>query len=267
MERTLDLLMDKLRHRLGKFWGKFVDWVSLHDNRPDGEHLTRSIHMSAPLEQQPSALPCSNAFLWQVTDDIFMTHLAQQDLAAAPAEAIMQEFDFYGVTRPLVSFDLKGLLSWVSSPPASRHRFQKAAQRQAHHLCLALELSDEMTMQELAEEEISQAVSHIVGHPKTFNAGLQHRMRAVFPQRAGHLIEKSQLDNFFAYGAHSRDCGRLENRKVETLRDRGLPWLWGNQEVKFRKAADVWPAPLPKSNLFPFEASSKMEHVRPSTVM
>lgn len=253
VERTLDLLMDKMRTKIGTYWPKFVEWVGLHDSAPDSEHLQRS-----GLIGSPSALPCSNAFLWQLGDDIFVAHLAQQDLAVAPAEAVMQEFDFYGITRPLVSLDLKGLLSWVSAAPASRFRFQKAAQRQAHHLCLALELSDDVTMQELTDEEISEAVNHIVGYPKTFNSGLQHRFRSVFPQRVGHMVEngqleKSTMDNFFAFGAHSRDVGRLQNRHIETMRDKGMPWLWGNQEVKFRKAADVWPKPLPKESKFPFD--------------
>ena len=63
-----------MRTKLGTYWHKFVEWVSLHDPSPDGEHLQRS-----GLIGSPGALPCSNAFLWQLVDDIFVAHLAQQD--------------------------------------------------------------------------------------------------------------------------------------------------------------------------------------------
>lgn len=247
-ETMLDLLNESLRDRLGSFWPKFVNWVGLHDQRPSVEHLERS------QLQGTNHTTASNAFLWQVVDDIWLSHLSQQPLASNNAMAVMSELDYYGVARPLVSLDLKGILSWVAAPNASKHRFQRAAQRQAHHLCIALEVSDELTMQELAEEEVVEAVCHIAGHPKTFNDGLRQRVRDVFPMRCSELVERNQMERFFSFSAHSRDCGRLMNVHIEGMRDRGLPWLFSNQPVKFRQAAEVWPSKLPPPTLYPFDA-------------
>merc|ERR1719235_1462781 len=129
-ERTLDLLTESLRDRLGSCWPKFSEWVGFHEQKPNGEHIERTTLLLTPEKSM------SNAFLWQVVDDIFVAHLGQQDPTAAPAEAVMQELDFYGVARPLVSLDLKGLLSWCMASTATSYRFQKPAQRQGHHLVL-----------------------------------------------------------------------------------------------------------------------------------
>jgi len=212
--------------------------------------------------------PDSAAFLWQVIDDLFIAWIVQQDPILYPAEQVWQELEFYGVPRPAVRNNLEGLAAWQQSKfRVGTHK--RPAQRQAHHLAILLELPklrDEMSD---TDEEILETARDVVSHPRTFNAGVRARVAVVLQGRdelIGYCeqpcsvdMDEDQLWAYLSHCAAARDNGRLDNRFIETLRDKTAPWLHG-REPRYKAAAKAWPNLAPRPGYL-----EDLDAIRPAT--
>lgn len=211
------------------------------------------------------------AFLWQVVDDIFIAWMVQEDPAKMPAEAVMQELDYFGITRPVVRTSLEGLRSWhVAKHATSRLHHQRAAQRQACHLALILELPN-MRDDLSGIEDLVDLAREVVSYPRTFNTGVRARVACVIQGgskllrylEADHIkLDDDQMSQYLSHSADARDNGRIRPGVIEQLRDLGSPWLVGRVS-RFNAAARAWPDRAPKPDHVR-EALEKLQ--RPSTV-
>jgi len=287
-------LISSLRLKLGNAWPAFLAFVSWHEHTPadsnfgaNGESRPRT--PQAPVSARNSSLSLTrggssramaatvsedegkggNAFLWQVVDDIFITWLAQQDSLDLPANDVMQELDFYGLERPVVQTGLEKLRMWVDTAGSpTQEKYTYAAQRQAHHLAMALELSTLWPEWRSNTEDMLEMARNIAGHPTTFNTAVRQRVacvlngstRAAMAASTGSVdippalpedTDEKMISRFHAFSADPRDTGRILPQKIEKLRDTNAAWLVGHAS-RFMASADSWPGKAPGPQLFPF---------------
>mmetsp|Transcript_111275 Transcript_111275/g.197051 ORF Transcript_111275/g.197051 Transcript_111275/m.197051 type:complete len:538 (-) Transcript_111275:132-1745(-) len=300
--QVYELVLGTLQSRFVQSWPLLIAYISTHDPGLFGSESRSESRLQTALSR-PHTSPASTgfkpppawanssrasiaalvareaareaseaaAFLWQVVDDIFIAWLVQEDPSKMPAEAVMQELDYFGITRPVVRTNLEGLRSWhVSKQASSRLKHVRPAQRQAHHLALLLELPN-MRDDLSGVEEIVDLARDVVSHPRTFNMGLRARVACVIQggsQLLGYLeadhikLDEDQMSQYLSHSADARDNGRIKPIVIEQLRDMGAPWLVGRVS-RFNAAARAWPDRAPKPDLV-LEAMEKAQ--RPNTV-
>jgi hypothetical protein len=283
-----ELLVGTLQTRFQQGWPLFLAWIGSidHSNPDESSRCDRDPCMgprpfTAPAsgtengfarayqpEYHPKAFQGKDAhglahsdpaaFLWQIVDDMFIAWIVQQDPIQVPAEKVWKELDFYGVPLPAVKTNLAGLIAWCRAPnPGSKTPHVRAAQRQAHHLAVILELPLMRPMLSASDDEILELAREVVAHPRTFNAELRSRIAMVLQGRdelIGQIdhscavdMDGDQLSQYLSHSADARDAGRLNPGQLQTLRDSSAPWLAaGGREARFQAAARAWPHPAPR---------------------
>lgn len=200
--------------------------------------------------------PDTSAFLWQVVDDLFISWTVQLDPVDYPMELIFEELDFYEVPRPAVRTNLEGLKYWMhhKRSMATQRAHGRAAQRQAHHLAITLEMPELRFRSASSDEEILEMAREIVANPRTFNAGVRSRVAMVLQGRAeltGFVekgcaldMDQEQMDTYLSHCAYPRDCGSLDPGQLESIRDHKIkPWLTG-RESRYKTASRFSPEPV-----------------------
>lgn len=305
---TAEKMTDMIRSKLGSQWPSFVHWVEHFDNEPqalstDGADVTRRNGLMDTMISQTSVSEAtynvsgfkpvpSVSSLWQVCDDIFIAFLMQQDAEKMPTALVLAEIDWFGLTRPKLQADFWALEAWSYGKEASRWSCVFAAQRQAHHLALALDVVPSWPFQEMTLEDIFDYASEIIAHPGTFSGGLLARIfhgvdtarrnqgdiglrpmtagsghgpmqdtvtslskleTASLTSRMAEEVEADSLSKFYSYAASPRDKGALPPLRIGGLKDKAAPWLLGTS-ARFHASAAAWPGRAPPPN--PFAALS-----------
>jgi hypothetical protein len=196
--------------------------------------------------------------LSQLLDDIYIAWLAQQDPAEVPAELIFDEFAHFQIRPPVVRSRLDALRQWVAAQkaPSTQERFTRAAQRQAHHLALLLEMPSLRARWLYSPEEMLELARHVVAHPRTFNKGVRRRVEATLeigckalnglaegvvgpPPAVAQDLDEERVSEYLSFTADARDRGRIQPLALQRLRDAKEPWLTG-REARFPETTNTW---------------------------
>jgi len=241
-EQVYELLVETLKERLQQAWPLFLAFVATHGDGPPRSAEGRGDTHAAWLREHMgdgTDKPSTVAIIWQTIDDVFIAWLVQQKVSKLSAVHVMQELEFYGLKWPVVQTNLVGLQEWqaVRYVGGSQHRHQRAAQRQAHHLALNLELPALREHWEFTFDEMMEMARNVVAHPKTFNAGLCARIGWALGGgdplggTEGSLasdMDDEQLALFHTHYSAPRDCGRIKPGVLNAMRDRRSSWFVGH---------------------------------------
>jgi hypothetical protein len=210
--------------------------------------------------------PRSIAELSRILDDIWVSWLAQQPAELFPAAQVFQELDFYQMAPPDLEKNVDGIRDWMMLKDKSGPRQIKRAQLHAHRLALFLELPESSWKAlRISLDDILDMAQTIVGHPNTFSRFICKRVAFNLEGcgyfQKGHgaspdpddaadqtvlgtyslaaCVDHDQMGVFRSRNMHPRDAGTLTNAFLETNRDKGPPWLVG-QEAIFPSHTDRW---------------------------
>lgn len=247
-----DVVVESLAQKLGQAWPLFLAYVSTHDRRStsaQGEAALAGAHSPAVVEQ--------------LIDDIWISWVAQQDVLCMPTQAVMEELSYFGMRQPKVRTNLNDLLSWGVARMQTRWRYKLAAQQQASHLALSLDLPSAWVSWVHTQEEILEMARNICAHPRTFNKGVRERVAEIHLDTAVHFSATGALCPSFArdcdaetlslfsnFCTSPRDTGRLEPLKMETLRDSKPPRLVG-REIRFPDTNGWHARRMPREDVLP----------------
>lgn len=268
-----ELVVQTLRTRFQQTWPLFLAYVGSHEVEAHTEYSLHDPRPYQPPYQPKSFLGRDNtdsaAFLWQLVDDIFIAWLMQQNADEFTADAVWQELDFYGVPRPAVCTQLEGFSHWQQNKSSlgTQQRHMKAAQRQAHHLAIVLELPVLRSRMQATDEEILEMARDVIAHPRTFNAGVRSRIAIVLQRRDTYLgapeassvdMDEEQLSLYLSQAADPRDNGRISPGYIEALRDSRVPWLLGRDSRFKTRPQRAWSGRPPRLGALPERKASKM---------
>lgn len=244
-----DMVVENLQGQLGRSWPLFIAYVNLHSR----EDFSKALPPEPPLVRSFSSLPGgaqpvlgSNVdVIEELADNIFVTWAAQQSAEQLPVELLMQELDYFQVRRPTLKLSIEGLRCWSLAKSQTKYRYVQAAQQQAPHLALVLDMPPLWSSWQHSREEVVEMARNIVAHPRTFNKGVRARIAAMLADDLVHIdktgaicpsfaksVTKEQMSLFQSFLASPRDRGRLDPSVIEKCRDASPPRLFG-REARF----------------------------------
>jgi len=213
-----ELLVETLKTRLMQRWPLFLAYVSMDDSR-----LTSR---SSPRQTYSKDKGGTTAELWQLVDDIFLAYVMQLDAAVMPANQVLQELEFYGLSLPSVPNHFDGLQEWyiVKDLPSCQTKQLRQAQCEAHRFVALLEAPILRREWQLGSDEILELARTISTHPKTFNEGLCARLIWILKGGTPHQgesdysaaneVDEDQYAKFFTFSDGARDSGRVGPGKL-----------------------------------------------------
>lgn len=264
-----DNITETLSQRLDEAWPLFVAYVAAHADgpaEPQGRALLTprgnlQADSRAPSKYSSTSTSPRNDFsedsqlrtprailsslgsemtsCEQVVDDLWVAWVAQQPAADFPMDIVMEELDQFQMRRPTLRLSLDALRCWAAARPSTRYRYLRAAQVEAHHLAVILDMPSVWPEASHEREELLEMAATVVAHRASFGAALRARVAAGLDDDShvsesaapvaslARVLGEASMNHFQKCLSDSHDAGSLRPDRLERLRDSGRHWLVG----------------------------------------
>lgn len=253
-----DAVTENLHGHLGQAYPLFIAHINQHNHeRPQQSSQaqvgtgTQGSLPEMPGDARSIANANSTAAVAQLVDDIFVTWVAQQNSDQMSVELLMQELDYFQIRRPTLRVNMEGLYGWSVARSQTRYRYTRAAQLDATHLALVLDMPPLWNSWQHSRDDVLEMARNIVAHPRTFNMGVRARVANILTDEVlhtdttsgaicpsfNHTVSKEQMSLVHSFLASPRDEGRLNPSIIEKCHESSPPWLIG-RETRFANTSN-----------------------------
>lgn len=208
----LEDFIDTLRRRIGSSWASFVEFVSSFDNKADATNVAFSA-----FEGRQAVV--SNAFMWQIANDIVVAYVAQQPLGGVAFEEFEALFAQFAAPPPALSPKFDALAKWTG-PHLIKVKVSGAVFREAHHWVVSVELGHVQ-----CSKSVVCTMCSILEH-HTFPVGLRRRVVDVVKKLEWDPCTVTKLE-----------AAAVSDHDVAALRPARLDDLAGGQDAVVYDAA------------------------------